>query len=228
VPELAAIDTDNRPARSHHFATMGQQHDAGNLGMWVFIVTEIMFFGGLFCGYAIYRGLYLSAFEAGSRLLEIKYGATNTAVLIASSLTMALSVHAAQTNRRKALIVLLILTMLLGSIFICIKGLEYVHKWEHGLVPGLHFMPSPGEIPANVSPRHVELFFCFYFFMTLLHATHMIIGLGVLSVLLGMAIRGKFSSDYYSPVEVSGLYWHFVDIVWIFLFPLLYLIGGRY
>jgi cytochrome c oxidase subunit III len=228
MPEAHTIETVERPPRAHHFATMDQQHDAGNLGMWVFIVTEIMFFGGLFCGYAIYRGLYLTAFEAGSRLLEIQYGATNTAVLIASSLTMALSVHFAQANRRRALIICLILTMLLGTIFIGIKGLEYVHKWEHGLVPGLHFMPAPGEIPANVSPRHVELFLCFYFFMTLLHATHMIIGLGVLTVLLVMAIRGKFSEDYYSPVEVSGLYWHFVDIVWIFLFPLLYLIGGRY
>jgi cytochrome c oxidase subunit III len=232
VPETAEIESavhdTLRPPTSHHFVTMDQQEETANLGMWVFLVTEIMFFGGLFCGYAIYRNLYSAGFEAGSRLLEIKYGTLNTAVLITSSLTMALSVHASQTNRRKALIILLIVTMLLGSLFICIKGLEYYHKWEHGLVPGLNWNPAPGEIPPGVSPYHVEMFICFYFFMTLVHALHMTIGLGILAVLLIMAIRHKFSDKYFTPVEVSGLYWHFVDIVWIFLFPLLYLLGGRY
>ena len=229
MPDAHAAASGARiPARAHHFEDMAQQQEAGSLGMWVFLVTEIMFFGGLFCGYAIYRGLYLSAFEAGSRLLEIQWGATNTAVLIGSSLTMALAVHAAQTGNRKSLQIFLALTLILGAVFLGIKFHEYTVKWEHSLVPGLKFAPSPDEIPAGVSPLHMELFFCFYFFMTLLHALHMIIGMGILSVLFFMARRGKFSSTYFSPVEVSGLYWHFVDIVWIFLFPLLYLIGGRY
>jgi cytochrome c oxidase subunit 3 len=214
-------------ALQHHFDDMDQQHAAGSLGMWVFLVTEIMFFGGLFAAYAIYRSLYLPGFEAGSRLLDVKLGAINTAVLIASSLTMALAVHAAQTSRRNALIVFLILTMILGGVFLGIKYVEYHHKWEAQLVPGLRFSPAEA-IPGKAALPQVELFFCFYFFMTALHATHMVVGIGILAVLAGLAARGRFSAEYFSPVEVSGLYWHFVDIVWIFLFPLLYLIGGRY
>lgn len=221
--------SSQRAARhiAHHFVDADQQHEAGTLGMWVFLVTEIMFFGGIFAGYAIYRGLYLPAFEFGSRLLDIKLGATNTAVLIASSLTMALAVHSAQTGKRKALIWFLLLTMLFGATFLGIKGFEYAHKWEHFLVPGLRFAPTEA-MPAGVTIPNLQLFFCFYFFMTALHALHMIIGLGIMTVLVIMAWRGRFSADYYAPVEISGLYWHFVDIVWIFLFPLLYLIGGRY
>ncbi|HEV8383236.1 MAG TPA: cytochrome c oxidase subunit 3 family protein [Candidatus Acidoferrales bacterium] len=216
-----------RAALRHHFDDLNQQHAAGTLGMWVFLVTEIMFFGGLFAAYAIYRSLYLTGFEAGSRLLDIKLGAINTAVLIASSLTMALAVHAAQTSSRKALIVFLILTMILGGVFLGIKYVEYHHKWETQLVPGLRFSPGT-EIPQKISLAQVELFFCFYFFMTALHATHMVVGIGILAALVVMAARNRFSANYFAPVEVSGLYWHFVDIIWIFLFPLLYLIGGRY
>ncbi len=212
---------------AHHFVDADQQREAGTLGMWVFLVTEIMFFGGIFTGYAIYRGLYLPAFEFGSRLLDIKLGTTNTAVLIASSLTMALAVHSAQTGKRKALIAFLLLTMLFGATFLGIKTFEYVHKWEHFLVPGLRFAPTEA-LPAGVTLPNLQLFFCFYFFMTALHALHMIIGMGIMTVLVIMAWRGRFSADYYAPIEISGLYWHFVDIVWIFLFPLLYLIGGRY
>ncbi len=195
--------------------------------MWVFLATEIMFFGGIFAAYTIYRGLYLPAFEFGSRLLDIKLGTTNTAILIASSLTMALAVHAAQTGKRKALIVFLFLTMALGLAFLGIKFTEYVQKWDHFLVPGLRFAPTEA-LPSGVTVPNLELFFCFYFFMTLLHALHMVIGLGIMTVLVVMSWRGRFSKDYYTPIEISGLYWHFVDIVWIFLFPLLYLIGGRY
>jgi cytochrome c oxidase subunit 3 len=169
----------------------------------------------------------LPAFEAGSRLLDIRLGATNTAILIASSLTMALAVHAAQTGKRNALILFLLLTMALGTTFLGIKYLEYAHKWEHFLVPGIRFAPTEA-LPSGVTLPNLQLFFCFYFIMTALHALHMIIGLGILGVLTRMAWRGKFSAEYNTPVEVSGLYWHFVDIVWIFLFPLLYLIGGRY
>jgi cytochrome c oxidase subunit 3 len=212
---------------AHHFADAEQQREAGTLGMWVFLVTEIMFFGGIFAGYTIYRSLYLPAFEFGSRLLDIRLGTTNTAVLIASSLTMALAVHAAQTGKRKALIFFLLLTMALGTVFLGIKYLEYAHKWENFLVPGIHYAPKVA-LPSSVTLPNLELFLCFYFFLTALHALHMIIGLGIMTVLTVMAWRGRFDADYHSPVEISGLYWHFVDIVWIFLFPLLYLIGGRY
>jgi cytochrome c oxidase subunit 3 len=223
-------ETQSAPA--HQFNDLTQQHEAGTLGMWAFLTTEIMFFGGLFAAYTIYRSLYLPAFEAGSRLLDIRLGAVNTGVLIGSSLTMALAVRAAQTNRRKALAVFLVLTMVLGAMFLGIKSFEYMHKFEHSLVPGIRFAPDAEDLAAMQHWRapipHVELFLCFYFFMTGMHALHMIVGLGILTVILIMSLRGRFSADYYSPVEVSGLYWHFVDIVWIFLFPLLYLIGGRY
>jgi cytochrome c oxidase subunit III len=214
---------EHPPYLAHHFSDIGQQFEAGTLGMWVFLVTEIMFFGGLFAGYAIYRHLYLAGFEAASRLLDVRFGAANTAVLIGSSLTMALAVRAAQMNRRRALIICLILTMLLGLAFIGVKlNFEWRHDYEEHLIPGFGFS-YPGEhAPA------VQLFFCFYFFMTGLHALHMVIGLGIMTVLVWMAARGRFDGGYYSPIEVTGLYWHFVDIVWIFLFPLLYLVGGRY
>lgn len=207
---------------AHQFDDLAQQHEAGNLGMWAFLGTEIMFFGGLFAGYTIYRALYFTAFTAGSRLLDVRLGAVNTAVLIGSSLTMALAVRSAQLGRRKAIVGFLLLTILLGGVFLGVKAYEYNHKFENHLMPGIDFQYA-GERAAQV-----ELFLCFYFFMTGLHALHMVVGIGLLTVLAIMAGRGKFSAEYFSPVEVSGLYWHFVDIVWIFLFPLLYLIGGRY
>ncbi|MGB8592538.1 MAG: cytochrome c oxidase subunit 3 family protein [Candidatus Acidiferrales bacterium] len=215
------------PGLRHHFEDAEQQREAGTLGMWVFLATEILFFGGLFAGYAIYRSLYLPGFEAGSRLLNGALGATNTAVLIGSSLTMAMAVHSAQTGKRKALVAYLIVTMILGAAFLGIKYHEWAHHWDVSLVPGLRFAPTEA-IPGNAPLGSVEMFFCFYFFMTGLHALHMIIGLGIMTVMTVMAWRGKFSPEYYTPIEVSGLYWHLVDIVWIFLFPLLYLIGGRY
>lgn len=202
---------------------MDQQHASGNLGMWVFLVQEIMFFGGLFASYIVYRALYLPAFETGSRLLNVRFGAANTAVLIASSLTMALAIHAAQTGKRAAQVLYLLSTMVLGAVFIAVKLIfEWRHDWVEGLVPGLNWAYQ------GLHPHGVQLFFCFYFFMTGLHALHMVIGIGILAVLTVMASRGRFNAEYYFPLEVSGLYWHFVDIVWIFLFPLLYLIGGRY
>jgi cytochrome c oxidase subunit 3 len=215
---------------AHQFEDLGQQHEADTLGIWVFLVTEIMFFGGLFMAYAIYRWLYFPAFAGGSRVLDIRLGALNTAVLLSSSFTMALSVRAAQTASRKALMGLLVLTMLLGAVFLGIKGLEYYQKFVEHVVPGLDFAPQ-GELLARLAPgglAHAQLYFCFYFFMTGLHALHMIVGLGLLLVLVRRAWRWEFTPEYYAPVEVTGLYWHFVDIVWIFLFPLLYLIGGRY
>jgi cytochrome c oxidase subunit 3 len=201
---------------AHHFDDLDQQHTAGNLGMWVFLVTEIMFFGGLFLGYTIYRWQYTAAFITGSRELDIVLGAINTVILIGSSLTMALAVFSAQTGKRKALILFLILTMLLGAAFLGIKYFEYHHKWEENLIPGRNF--------SFEGPREVQLFFSFYFAMTGMHALHMVIGLGLLAALVVGALRGRYTPEHNAPVDITGLYWHFVDIVWIFLFPLLYLI----
>lgn len=210
-------------ALAHQFDDIEQQHEASNLGMWVFLATEIMFFGGLFAGYTIDRALYLPGFEAGSHLINVAFGATNTAVLICSSLTMALAVRSAQLGKRKALIAFLLLTMLLGLAFLVIKfSFEWRHDYLEHLAPGLNFAYRGSHA------SQVELFFCFYFIMTGVHALHMVVGVGLLTVLVMMAWRGRFSPERYNPVEMSGLYWHFVDIVWIFLFPLLYLIGGRY
>ena len=206
-------------ALAHHFDDMAQQYEASHLGMWLFLLTEIMFFGGLFTGYAVYRSTYAGAFAEGSHHLDIVLGSINTAVLISSSLTMALAVHAAQVGQRRLLVGFLLLTMLLGLVFLGIKTVEYTHKFEQHLVPGSAFR-SEGP-----HARQVQLFLAFYFSMTGLHALHMIIGIGVLTVLVWLAWRDRFSPTYYAPIEVVGLYWHFVDIVWIFLLPLLYLIG---
>jgi len=191
--------------------------------MWIFLATEIMFFGGLFTAYTVYRNIHTAAFETASHLLNAKLGAFNTAVLICSSLTMALAVQAAQMGKRKRLITYLLSTMALGLVFIYIKFiLEWHHDFLEGLAPGLHFTY------AGPHASRVELFFCFYFIMTGVHALHMIVGEGVMTVLLVMAWRGAFSQERYNPIEMMGLYWHFVDIVWIFLFPLLYLLGARF
>jgi len=222
-----AVHGVHPPGFKHQFEDMEQQREAGSLGMWVFLVTEIMFFGGLFATYIIYRTLYLTAFEEGSRLLNVKFGAANTAVLIGSSLTMALAIHAAQAGKKKSeQVMYLVLTMILGALFLFLKfNYEWRADYHEHLIPGFGFIIRPEWGAAGT---HVPLYFCFYFFMTGLHAMHMIIGFGILGTLTVMAHRGRFSSEYYAPLEVSGLYWHFVDIVWIFLFPLLYLIGGRF
>jgi cytochrome c oxidase subunit III len=208
----------------HHFENLEQQHETAALGMWVFLVTEVMFFGGLFTAYTVYRTLYPAAFADASHHLSMPMGAVNTAVLLCSSLTMALAVHFAQIGRRKATVISLLATMLLGAGFLAIKAAEWNLEYHEGLIPGgLFTYVSPD--PANISAEQVQLFFVLYFAMTGLHALHMIIGLGLMSVLAFHAWRGRYSEDYFSPIENGGLYWHFVDIVWIFLFPLLYLIG---
>ena len=211
----------SNPALLHHFDDMDQQFEASTLGMWAFLITEIMFFGGLFLGYTIYRSLYPEAFAEASKLLDYRLGAINTAVLICSSLTMVLAVRAAQLGQRRQLIIFLLLTIILGSVFLGNKAMEYSHKFHEHLVPGPNFGPEP----ALANPQHAQLFFSFYFAMTGLHALHMIIGIGILAALAYQSWRGRFSAEYFSPVDITGLYWHFVDIVWIFLFPLLYLIA---
>ncbi len=210
--------SETRSALAHHFDDLLQQQEAASLGMWVFLATEIMFFGGLFVGYTVYRFLYPEAWAAGSHLTQLWLGSINTVVLIGSSLTMALAVYFAQHGKRELLILFLILTIVLGAAFLGIKFLEYYHKYEEHHIPGYDFR-YPGELAHQVA-----LFLVFYFFMTGMHALHMIIGIGLLATLIVRAWRKEFSPEYSSPVEITGLYWHFVDIIWIFLFPLLYLI----
>jgi cytochrome c oxidase subunit 3 len=208
----------NTTALEHQFDDLEQQHEASWLGMWVFLTTEVMFFGGLFLGYAVYRGWYSHAFGMASEHLDIVLGTINTAVLLCSSLTMALAVHATQLGTKRSAVILLLITMVLGSVFLGIKGVEYYHKYEENLIPGhdFHF--------ENADPRHAQIFFSFYFVMTGMHALHMVIGIGLLAIMALLTYAGKFSPEHSSPIEIAGLYWHFVDIVWVFLFPLLYLI----
>jgi len=221
-------EEEHHPELLHHFAEPEQQRNASSLGMWVFLGTEVMFFGGLFCAYLVYRTKYFGDFGAASKSIDATMGATNTAVLICSSLTVVLAVWAAQTARKTLLVTMLALTMLFGVAFLGIKGIEYKDKFEEHHVPGASFsfenVPVPGHPGQYANPRHAEIFFSLYFVMTGLHALHMIIGLGIFAWLLLMAWKGRFTPEYHTPVEISGLYWHFVDIVWIYLFPLLYLI----
>jgi cytochrome c oxidase subunit 3 len=207
------------PGLAHHFDNLEQQSEATTLGMWIFLVTEVLFFGGLFLVYTVYRSQYPDAFAAASHELDVTLGTINTAVLITSSLTMALAVHAAQLGQRKTLMLFLVATMILGGIFLGIKGVEYYRKFVE------HYVPGPAFQFEKEYLRHAQIFFSLYFLMTGLHAIHMIIGFGIMLWMLIWAWSGAITKDYFSPIEISGLYWHFVDIVWIFLFPLLYLIG---
>jgi cytochrome c oxidase subunit 3 len=204
---------------AHQFDDIGQQHEASWIGMWIFLATEVMFFGGMFTGYTVYRYFYPQAFAGASNHLDVLLGSVNTAVLICSSFTMALAVHSAEAGNNRAVVRFLLLTIILGSVFLGIKFFEYHTKFEEHLVPGSSFR---FEGPLA---RTAQIFFSFYFAMTGMHAVHMVIGIGLLAVLIVKARRRRFSPSYYTPVEITGLYWHFVDIVWIFLFPLLYLVG---
>jgi cytochrome c oxidase subunit 3 len=208
---------------AHQFDDLPQQREADELGMWLFLCTEVMFFGGLFLAYTIYRTQDEAAFAAASQKLNLFWGTFNTAVLLTSSLTMAMAVHAAETLQRRQLVVLLVATMALGSVFLGIKGMEYHEKYLHGLMPLLG-LPFEWHGP---SAGHAELFFDLYFLMTGVHAAHMLIGLGILLILLINVRRGRLLGDSSAPVHIAGLYWHFVDIIWVFLFPFLYLIGAR-
>lgn len=285
----------HEPGLQHQFEDMGQQEESVTIGMWMFLVQEILFFGGLFTAYLVFRYRYPMAFAAGSNHLDAFWGGLNTLVLIVSSLTMALTVYFAQKGNRSMQVILILLTMFFGSVFLGVKAVEYTDKYNHGLIPvtgwnkktpaaepGAHsahtakpcyevehggehtyvnphgdflwtdcslvktamdgnFLTSaekagyfeqafaPGaEISADKFRDKVRIFFFLYFVMTGLHALHMIVGLGLMTWLLWTAFKGYYSAEYYMPVEMSGLYWHFVDIVWIFLFPLLYLLGRHF
>jgi cytochrome c oxidase subunit 3 len=226
---------EHPPYLRHHFATVEQQKETSTFGMWLFLLTEIMFFGGLFAAYLIYRNWYYPAFVAGSHQLSIALGATNTAVLICSSFTMAMGVHAAELRKRKELVGWLLATILLGCVFLGIKAVEYREKWEKQHVPGLNFSaegftrvdpnyPDDKPLAPDMAAKTV-VYFSLYFAMTGMHALHMIIGVSILLVLVVRAWGGAYTQGHMTTVENFGLYWHFVDIVWIFLFPLLYLIS---
>ena len=295
APAAHAPAHEHHPMQKHHFDDMTQQYEASGFGMWVFLVQEVMFFGGLFVAYLVYRNLYYNAFGTASATLRIWLGTINTIVLIASSLTMAMAVNAASLGKRKLTMFFLTSTLVLGSVFLGIKVVEYSEKFEKREVPGANFCfhPSGGEC-SNVVERadepdtfvgnlrivkryltggwgklpegeHVggpeyagtqhetgasgatveglatgdtpganerqrsmpgsEIYFSLYFAMTGMHALHMIIGAGILIWLLYWAHKGLYTPEYFTPVENFGLYWHFVDIIWIYLFPLLYLIN---
>lgn len=208
-------------ALREQFDTAAQQKDASTLGMWIFLITEVMFFGGLFLAYTVYRHLYPDVFAIASSSMNVYYGAANTVVLLCSSLTMVLAVRAAQLGQRKAIVLFLILTLVLGGVFLGVKAFEWKEKFDE------HHIPGPSFHIEGVSPDqqgHAQLFFSLYFAMTGLHALHMVIGAGLLLYLIFEARKGIYSAEYNTPVDLIGLYWHFVDIIWIFLFPLLYLI----
>lgn len=239
------------------FQTLEQQKETATLGMWIFLVTEVLFFGGIFLTYAVNRHLYFTAFGIGGNMLDLRLGAINTVVLIASSFTMAMSVWSAQTNRQKLLPICLMLTLILGGVFLGIKYVEYKQKFDHHLVPGRSFdltyrinHPEPGDNPVQLEEErkeidaaarleypsdpqhgltalnaHAQLYFSLYFGMTGLHALHMVVGAGLLVWVIRGSFKGRFSPSYNTPIEIVGLYWHFVDVVWIYLFALLYLIN---
>ena len=238
MPEAAVTHHDvhavtHHPRLQHHFDTMAQQKEAVTLGMWVFLITEIMFFGGMFCAYMIYRMWHYDGFVAASRELDLLLGGINTVVLIGSSLTVALGVHAAQVGKKAQLVNYLVLTGILGLVFLVIKYFEYSSKFElheaHHAAAMVRLFPGAGwfEVTGELAPiaTQMRMFMVLYFALTGMHAVHMIVGIGILAVILWMAMKGEFTQRWHAPVEIFGLYWHFVDIVWIFLFPLLYLVN---
>jgi cytochrome c oxidase subunit 3 len=250
-----AGDGHHDPDLAHHFEDMGQQRTSATLGMWTFLATEVMFFGGVIASSLVYRFTSPDVWGAASRQLNVGIGTTNTVVLLTSSLMMALAVRAGETGDRKGQVRFLVLTGLLGALFMVFKGYEYYEEYEKELVPGLNFKTKaielPEEPPPPTAPREVaheaartlhsasvlsitpgqfvarraELFFVFYFTLTGLHLLHMVIGLGLVTWVTVLARRGRFTPHYHVPLETVGLYWHFVDIVWVFLYPLLYLVA---
>ena len=208
---------------AHHVANAGQEFSSAKLGMWLFLVTELLLFGGLFVGYTILKGRYPEMWHEASGHLNWQLGAVNTLVLITSSFTMALAVNAAQTNKNgeknARMFGLLLATILLAGAFLVVKYFEYSHKFHEGMLPGAHYAYT------QIAAPNAHLFFGIYFLMTGLHGFHVVVGICLLTWILLRARKGHFYSEYYTPVEVGGLYWHLVDLIWIYLFPLLYLVG---
>ena len=222
---------------AHHFRDADHEFDASKLGVWLFLTTEILMFGGLFVGYAIYHSRYPEVFAAGAKFLDWRLGATNTVVLLVSSFTMALGIYFSQTNQRKKAVWSLFITLICAGIFMVIKYLEYQHKFHLGAGPGNFFDLKFDELPENIRQlglvgptlpeqlKELPMYFGFYFMMTGLHGSHVLVGMGLILWVLFRARKGEFNSHYYTPVEGVGLFWHLVDLIWFFLFPLLYLIG---
>ncbi len=210
---------EHTPFLQHHFAEMEQQFDASKIGMWLFLVTEILLFGGLFVGYGIMQSMHPEAFVAAHHHLDRTLGTLNTVVLLISSFTMVMAVHSAKHGKRRALIVFLLLTLMCAGVFLGVKYIEYSHKFHEGLLPGKYYSHHGDQVPGEF------MFFSFYFMMTGLHGLHILGGMGAIAWVLRRALRGDFSPAYYTPVDLAGLYWHLVDLIWIYLFPLLYLIS---
>jgi len=222
ISQAAALsfrEAVDRKSLHEHYANLSQQADASKLGMWIFLATEVMFFGGMITGYVAYRNAYPAAFEAGSVHMLFLAGTLNTAILITASLFVALAVHAARQGRNKALVWFLAISMFLGICFLAIKGYEYYDHYVEHKVPTRSFQWDGPDA------RHAEMFFVLYFFLTGFHAIHMIVGVSILAVIVYFARKGRYTPEYHNPVENAALYWHFVDIVWIFLYPMLYLVG---
>jgi cytochrome c oxidase subunit 3 len=210
----------------HHFEDLEHQQQATLFGMWIFLATEILIFGGIFTAYTVYRIAYVAEFEVASRQLNLWIGGINTLVLLTSSLTMVLAIHAIRQGRSHSGALHLLLTAALGTAFLGFKAVEYYLDYRENLVPIFAFHPTEWAA-LNVRPEHVQLFLIFYYFLTGLHAIHLLIGIAVVLVLAWFTHRDHFSAEYHSPIESWGLYWHFIDVVWVFLLPLLYLIGSR-
>lgn len=208
---------------AHHFADPDQQLQSGKFGMWLFLATEVLLFGGLFCAYALYRALHPEVFHNAHFFLDTNLGALNTVVLLFSSLTVALAIRSAQVNNQKMIKIYLVITLVCAATFLVVKYFEYSHKIHMGLLPGDNFMATGSEHIPN--PDQMHIFFGIYFLMTGLHGIHVVIGMIVLTWILLRSMRGEFGPHYYAPIEIGGLYWHLVDLIWIYLFPLLYLIG---
>lgn len=209
---------DHDPRLQHHFATFEQQFDATKIGMWLFLATEVLLFGGLFVGFALQQAAHPQAFYEAHHHLDKTLGALNTVVLLFSSFTMVMAVHSAQTSQQKKLIRYLIVTLACAAIFLVVKFFEYQHKFHEGLLPGMYYSHKGDMVPNQF------IFFSFYFMMTGLHGLHVIGGMVAITWILLRARKGVFDSTYYGPVDLVGLYWHLVDLIWIYLFPLLYLI----
>jgi cytochrome c oxidase subunit 3 len=224
----------HNPLVAHQFDDLAQQKEAGILGMWSFLATEIMFFGGALLAYAIYRTNYHAAFAAASNMEMWPVGLFNTFVLLFSSFTVVLAVHKAQHGDNAGVYRWVMITIVFGLAFIAVKAYEYHHLWEERLIPGVADFGRPvvdgkvHQLFPDYLERPAQIFFSFYFSLTGIHALHMIVGVGIMLYVARLAKRNEFSPDYYNPMEIAGLYWHFVDIVWIFLYPLLYLVDRNY
>lgn len=218
------MSTQDQPFLAHQFDDLGQQKEADTLGMWAFLSTELMFFGGLFTAFTIYRIAYTEAFAQCAQKLSMTLGGINTGVLLCSSLTVALAVWAAHRGNMRLVCWLLLATIALGLIFIGIKFTEYYFDWQESIIPGFRWNEQKIIHEMHLDPARLRLFMTFYFVMTSIHALHMVIGIGIFAVVAYKSWTGRYAPEYYNPIEISGLYWHFVDIIWIFLFPTLYLL----